>query len=59
MIFSGLSQCSSGPPVIVYVSAQNGLPVEEVTWAKMLQSYGYRTAAVGKLKILSVALACH
>ncbi len=45
--FSGMSQCPSGPPVVLYVSAKNGLPAEEITWAKMLQTYGYRTAAVG------------
>jgi arylsulfatase A-like enzyme len=44
---SGLSQCQSGPPVIVYASGKAGLPSEEVTWPKMLQAYGYRTAAVG------------
>ena len=47
-LISGLSQCQNGPPVIVYASARNGLQSEEVTWPKMLQSYGYRTAAVGE-----------
>ena len=43
-----MSQCPDSPPVVLYVSAKNGLPAEEVTWAKMLKTYGYRTAAVGK-----------
>jgi arylsulfatase A-like enzyme len=43
-----MSQCPDSPPVVLYVSAKNGLPAEEVTWPKMLKTYGYRTAAVGK-----------
>ena len=47
-LFLGMSQCPDSPPVVLYVSAKNGLPAEEVTWPKMLKTYGYRTAAVGK-----------
>jgi len=48
LFISGLSQAPDSPPVIMYVSSRNGLPEEEITWAKMLRNFGYRTAAVGK-----------
>ena len=45
---TGLAQEINSPPVILYVSAKNGLPETEVTWAKLLQNQGYSTQAVGK-----------
>lgn len=46
--FPGLSQAPGSPPVVLYVSGWAGLSPDEITWPKLLQTYGYRTAAVGK-----------
>ena len=54
-----MSQCPGGPPVVLYVSAKNGLPAEEITWPKMLQTYGYRTAAVGMIQFLLLNILTH
>lgn len=48
LVFQGLEGDVDTPPVIIYSSAKNGLPAEEVTWAKVLSNNGYRTGAFGK-----------
>ena len=45
--YTGLAGDKGTPPVVMYVSAKNGLPETEQTWAKYLQENGYRTQAVG------------
>ena len=49
--YTGLAGDKGTPPVVMYVSAKNGLPDTEQTWAKYLQENGYRTQAVGMYEI--------
>ena len=37
-----------GPPVVMYTAGRTGIPENETTWATMLKSNGYKTAAIGK-----------
>ena len=49
---AGLAQAPSTPPVLIYTAGRAGLSSNQTTWAKILQSHGYKTAAVGETFIV-------
>ena len=52
----GLTGIQDSAPVLIYAAGRAGLPENETTLAEVARRNGYRTAAVGKVRLPEVKL---